>query len=263
MTHSHHEPDRVLAVHLRAIGAGVQPVLFRIARDRERARADIAAAVLLVPDGRGEFLHVDVGAHEDVLEHRAIGDDLVRDDLRPREIGLAIGVRELPLGQMIGEAERHVAASAGKHVHQDAETFRTPGNFVEHDAGPVLGAQDRFRGKADVLLPGGALDVAHLAQALGMDEPLAQVVVADLAGKIAALVHQDPVSSAAYSRMAGRTRSVPDDKPQGQGGGLQSAVSAAMRSSDEDRPVASTSEGKDQLCHAACSEGSDDLSIAA
>ena len=143
-----------------------------------------------------------------------VGDDLVRDDLRPREIGFAIGVGELPLGQMIGKAERHVAARAGKHVHQDAEALRTPGDFVEHDAGAVLGAQDRFRGKADVLLPGCTLDVAHLAQAFGMDEPLAQVVIADLAGKIAALVHQGPVRRPLRnSRMAASGARNPAVKP--------------------------------------------------
>jgi hypothetical protein len=43
-----------------------------------------------------------------------------------------------------------------------------------------------------------------------MDEPLAQIVVGDLAGKIAALVHQHLSGLPAYSRMAAG-----DEKPAG------------------------------------------------
>ena len=161
-----HEADGLLVVHLRAIGAGVEPVLFRIAGDAVGAGADVAAAVLLVPDRGGEFGHVDIVAHHDVLEHRAVLDDLVRDDLRLLQIGLAIGVAQLPFGQVVGKAERHVAADAGEHVEQQPEALGRAGHLVEHHAGPVLGAQDRFGGEPDVLLPGRALDVPDLAEPL-------------------------------------------------------------------------------------------------
>ena len=117
------ETDGLLVVHLRAVGAGVEPVLFRIAGDAVGAGADVAAAVLLVPDRGGEFGHVDIVAHHDVLEHRAVLDDLMRDDLRLLQIRLAIGVAQLPLGQVVGKAERHVAADAGEHVEQQTEAL--------------------------------------------------------------------------------------------------------------------------------------------
>ena len=104
------------------------------------------------------------------------------------QIGLAIGVAELPFGQMIGKAERHVAAGAGEHVEQHAKALRAAGHLVEHHAGAVLRAQDRLGGEPDVLLPARALDVAHLAEPLGMREPFAQIVVGDV-GLDVALFH--------------------------------------------------------------------------
>ena len=81
-----HEADRGLVVHLGAVGAGIEPVLLRVAGDREGAGADVAAAVLLVPDRRGKLGDVDGVAGEDVLEDRPVLDDLVRDDLAaPRD----------------------------------------------------------------------------------------------------------------------------------------------------------------------------------
>ena len=104
MARRHQDADRGLVVHHGAIGAGVEPVLLRIAGDAVGAGADVAAAVLLVPDRRREFRHVDVVAGQDVLEHRTVLDDLVRDDLLLLEIGLAIGVAQFPFGQMVGKA---------------------------------------------------------------------------------------------------------------------------------------------------------------
>ncbi len=189
MAFRHHEADGLLVVHLRAIGAGVEPVLLGVDGDAVGAGADIAAAVLLVPDRGGELGDVDVIAQHDVLEHRAVVDDLVRDDLRLDEIGLAIGVGELPLGQVVRKSKGQVAPPAGEHVEQHAEALRAAGHVLEHDAGAVLGAQDRLGGEPDILLPGCAAHDLHLAQPLREREPFAQVVVGDVRGEVAAGGH--------------------------------------------------------------------------
>ena len=71
--------------------------------------------------------------------------------------------------------------------------LRAAGHIVEHDAGAVLGAQDRFGGEADVFLPARALDGAHFAEPFGMREPFAQIVIGDvgcnIAGDIGSFVH--------------------------------------------------------------------------
>ena len=186
----HQDADRVPVVHLRPVGAGVEPVLVRVAGDRIGAGADVASAVLLMPDRGGEFEHVDVVARHDVLEHRPVRHDLVGHQLHVLEIGVAIGLAQLPFAQVIRKAESHVAARAGEDVEQQPKTLGTAGDVVEHHAGAVLGAQDRLRGEPDVLLPGRANDMADLAQALGMLEPLAQVVIGDMTLQVAALVHR-------------------------------------------------------------------------
>ena len=189
MACGHHDTDGFLVVHLRAVRAGIQPVLLGVAGDAVGAGADVAAAVLLVPDRRGELGDVDLVAHHDVLEHRAALDDLVRDDPRLLEIGLAIGVAELPLGQVIGEAEGHVAPFASEHVEQHAKALRAAGHVLEHHAGAVLGAQDRLGGEPDILLPGCAAHDLHLAKPPRQREPFAQVVIVDMRGEVAAGGH--------------------------------------------------------------------------
>ncbi len=186
----HQDADGVSVVYLRPVGAGVEPVLVRVAGDRIGAGADIAAAVLLVPDRGGEFEDVDVVARHDVLEHRAVRHDLVGHQLHVLEIGLAIGLAQLPFAQVVRKAEGHVAARAGEDVEQQPKALGAARDVVEHHAGAVLGTQDRLRGEADVLLPGRALDVADLAQALGMIEPPAQVVIGDMPLQVAPLVHR-------------------------------------------------------------------------
>ena len=184
---------------LGPVGAGIEPVLLGVAGDAVGAGADITAAVELMPDRRRELEDVDLVAHQDVLEHGPGVDDLVGDEARLFEIGVAIGLAQLPFGELVRKAERHVAAGAREHVQEQAEPLGAAGNVVEHDAGAILGAQDRFRREADVLLPGGAAHGADLAELIGQREPFAQVVIGDAGLEIAACVHPcRPVLCGAY-----------------------------------------------------------------
>ncbi len=185
----HDEADGLLVVHLRAVGAGVEPVLLGVDGDAVGAGADIAAAVLLMPDRRGELGDVDVIAHHDVLKNRSALDHLMRNDFGILEIGLAIGVGELPFGQVIRKSEGQVAPLAGEHVEQHAEALRAAGHVLEHDAGAVLGAQDGLGGEPDILLPGCAAHDLHLTKPLRERDPLAQVVIGDVRGEVAADGH--------------------------------------------------------------------------
>ena len=113
----------------------------------------------------------------------------MRDHPLLLEIGFAIGVAELPFGEVIGKAERHVATRAGEHVQQQPKALGTIGDVLEHDARSVFGPQHRLGCKPDVLLAIGALDRAHLAQPLGERKPFAQIVIRDIAGEIPLVDH--------------------------------------------------------------------------
>ena len=67
--------------------------------------------------------------------------------------------------------------------------FRGARHFIEHDARSVFGAQDRLSDQPDVFLPGRALQVLHLAEPLGMGEPVAQVVVVDVRRDVTSVGH--------------------------------------------------------------------------
>src|SRR5262245_63300492 len=58
----------------------------------------------------------------------------------------------------------------------------------------MLRPQHRLGGEPDILFAAGALDRTHLAQPLGHRQPLAQVVVGDIAGEVSLLDHRSPFS---------------------------------------------------------------------
>ena len=66
-----------LVVDHHAVGAAVEPAGVGVARDVVAAGADIAPAVVRVPQRRGEFRDVDVVALEHVLEDRPVVADEV------------------------------------------------------------------------------------------------------------------------------------------------------------------------------------------
>src|SRR5262249_442601 len=105
------------------------------------------------------------------------------------EIGFAIGVAELPFGEVIGKAERHVAARPGKHVQQEAKALRATRDVLKYHAGSVLRPQYRPGRSPDVLLAIGAVDRAHFTQPLGEGKPLSQIVVGDVSGKVSLVDH--------------------------------------------------------------------------
>src|SRR5207249_6023943 len=62
------QPDPVRAVHHRAVGAAVHPVLLRIAHDHQVVGADVAPAVVLVQERRGEFQDVYITVFQYVFQ---------------------------------------------------------------------------------------------------------------------------------------------------------------------------------------------------
>ena len=180
------ESDLLRPMDLRPVRAGIEPAILGIAGDAVGTGADIAPAVILVPDRRGEFGDVDIVAGQDVLEHRPVLDDFVLFDLLVLHEAFAIGVRQLPLGQVFGKPERHVAPRAGEHVHQQTEALGAAGYLVEHDAGAVFLAQHRLGSETDILFPACAVYIFDLAQPVGQNQPFAQILIGDVAGYIAA-----------------------------------------------------------------------------
>src|SRR5689334_21917052 len=66
--------DLVLIVDHHAVRSVIHPTLVGIARDIDTARADITAAVLVVPKRRWEFEHVDIAIFVDIFEKCAFLD---------------------------------------------------------------------------------------------------------------------------------------------------------------------------------------------
>src|SRR5262249_24415670 len=139
--------------------------------DAVGSSADVPAAVALMPDRSRELEHIDIAARHDVFEYRPGIDDLMRNDAHLLEIGVPTSFAELPFGEILGKAERHVSSLSRKHVQQQAKTLGASGNFIKHHARAILGAQHRFGSKADVFLPARPSDRLHLAELLGPRKP--------------------------------------------------------------------------------------------
>src|SRR6185312_15626568 len=134
---------------------------------------------------------------QNILEDRAVLDDLMRNDPAGLEIGFAVGIAQLPLRQVVGETKRHVAAFAGEHVEEQAEVLRTSGDIVEHHTGTILVPQHRLGSEAYIFLPTRRADMANLAEALGIVQPFTEIVIGDMGGKVFSVAHHCVISSQA------------------------------------------------------------------
>ena len=117
-------PSVVLVVNHCAIGTGVEPVLVRVPSDAVGTCANVSSAVLFMPNGSGELRNIDILPHHDVLEDRAILDDLVGNALLILQIGFAVTITEFPFCEVLWESEGHVSTLAGEHVQEQAEALR-------------------------------------------------------------------------------------------------------------------------------------------
>src|SRR5947208_6046965 len=124
---------RVFVLNHYPVSPEVDPTFVGLNRDIDRAGADVAAAVQLVPLRRGKLPHVDVFAFEDVLHHGSIFDDFgldvfdfgnvaldVFDKLEPRVVGVHV--------QRRGNALHRV-----QRITKDTITFRVALNLIEQD----------------------------------------------------------------------------------------------------------------------------------
>jgi len=131
MPRRHDKADGIAIMQLGAVGARIEPVFFGIARDAERAGANISAAVFFMPDGRWKAREIDFATGEHMFEDGTAIDNLVRDDARIGEKGLAVAIAQIPFAQTSGETKGHVPPRAGKHVQKQPESLGTAGNFIK------------------------------------------------------------------------------------------------------------------------------------
>jgi hypothetical protein len=180
----HGDADGIAVMHLGAVGACIEPALFRVLRDAVGARADIAPTIIGMPDGRREFENIHILAHHDILEDGPRFHHGVFDAFWILQIGLPIGFAQFPFVEMIRKTKRHVAAAPGEYIHQDTKPLRTPLDIVEYDAGTIFVPQHGFSGQSDFALPGGALHDSHLANTLGLQKPFPEVFVDNMPGHV-------------------------------------------------------------------------------
>ena len=169
------ESDLVPALDHYTVGADIDPAGLRVARNVIGTRADIAAAVVFVPDRRRKGLDVDVVAFDDILQNRAVLDDYMGNLLQILHIGLAKRVGEFDFGQLGRKTERHVHALAGEEIHQKPRSFKRARDFFKDNAGRFVAVLDNLGRHADIAFPARPFDMPDLAELLGLFKPLAHI----------------------------------------------------------------------------------------
>ncbi len=170
------EADGVLVVDHHAIAAEVHPPVVGILGDIERAGADVAAAVELVPLRGGELEYVDLGTAHDILKDGTVLHDLRHDVRNALARPLLPRLHELVGSAVDGQAERHGdSPERPEPIRQDAKTLFVTDDLVE-DRGlrGSCAAEDLGR-HPDVLFGVRAGDGLKLANLVDLLEPFADI----------------------------------------------------------------------------------------
>ena len=165
-------------MHHDAIAAEIDPAFVEIAADRDIERAQVTAAVALVPMRRGQRQKIDVLAFEDIFHQGSRIDDARRHQLRIVQ-ALLPGVDELIAAvierQMIGQTlalERRIV-DAG----QDAPARWIVFDLIEEHRRRRLGLRRHLGHRADFLIPVRAFDDSQLAERIDALQPIAQIPI--------------------------------------------------------------------------------------
>src|SRR5262245_6987825 len=153
------EAERIFIVNHHSVGSEIDPALIGVARDVNRARADVTPAVKLVPLRRRKLPHVDVFAFGDILCHGAGLDDFrldvfdVIDAAFERVNEIEPAVADLHM-QRRGDAVDRVHA-----VRENTIALRVALDVVEEQRLALLAAMVAQLGnRADLDIPVGAVD---------------------------------------------------------------------------------------------------------
>src|SRR4029077_8154070 len=107
--------------------------------------ADIAAAVVDMPNGRRKFFDVNVRSVDNILEHGPAVYDDRRDVFLLLLIMLEIGLTQLLFGQSLREAQRHGAPFAGENIHEETKAFWTTRYFLENNRRAIVKGNHNIR----------------------------------------------------------------------------------------------------------------------
>src|SRR4051812_24103975 len=171
--HLHAEP--ILALDLAAIGTDIDYAGIRIARDRGGAGADIAAAIVRVPERRRERAEIDGVSFHHVFEHRAVAHRARRDRLEVAQF-LAPGIEQFDAAQFRRKTKRNRSAFLRlQEVGEDAKARRIALDRVEHQRRAVLLGADFGEG-ADLQIPIGVAECLQVVVALQAIDEIPQIV---------------------------------------------------------------------------------------
>src|SRR5262245_3017518 len=166
------DPQSVLVVNTNAISPKIGPLLVGILQDHQTTRADITAAVLLVPTRCGKFKHIDLAAAVDIFSDGSVRyidrlERLVRTKL------------PLPSLDHLHPAQRRVqikSQTGGRRrtdrIHDDPKAFWITFDVVEQHDLRLRRSRRHFGDGADLQIPIRSVDSPQLAETInGVNEP--------------------------------------------------------------------------------------------
>jgi hypothetical protein len=171
--------DRLAVVHLRAIGAEIEPTVVGVLRHHAISGADKARLVELMVARHRKLEHIDLVALDHILQDRSIVDETRRQHLQILHARV-IALHDVDLAGVFerqAECQRH-ATDRREMAIEGAKTLGIAGYLVEQDrrrsAAAFLGQHVGDGAHLDI--PVGAVDVKEFSHALHFFEPAAQAV---------------------------------------------------------------------------------------
>ncbi len=174
------DADLVSGMDHDAVGADIDPSGVRIAHHDQVFRADIAAAVELVDERRGELGEVDLLVTQDVLEHRAARKHARRDHAEVALHARLVGFDDVDASLGDRHAEHHGQPLEGvRRAGEDAEAALEALDLVEQQGRLHAGIAggDHLGKRAQFELGIRPLDELDLAHALEAGDQIAQVLM--------------------------------------------------------------------------------------
>ena len=169
-------PSLFLLVNLHPVRSGVHPSGVRVAHHDDVAGAQVASAVLRMPERRGELRDVHLGLGLAILQHRAI---LHLPGRHGGELLQAITplLHELLARQLGGQVEAQAdARQRRQHVRQQPVAIGMALDLLEQQGRVLHIPLVEIRQPADLQIGVGALDAGQLTQLLDPVDPFAQVL---------------------------------------------------------------------------------------
>ena len=179
LARDHVEADMTLVVNHHAISPDIDPIAVEILGHHHATRADVGAAIFLVPEGRGKDADIHVMTLADVIEHGARVDEYgieIAGAGLPELRLAAQGLHEVAMApDLVEPQQRRQTQRAAGRAGDDAVTLREARDVVEKKRVRLVFLDVQFADSPELEIAVRAGNVGQLATRAHVVDPYPKV----------------------------------------------------------------------------------------